>query len=181
MDGQRQSGAGESACNHTTDSACPGPATHVRHRGKARIPDEAGRRMKVMILSSIIPDSYWRGRRLSPCAGLLILIVLLCVGMLAQAPTPAAPLKKATTVTNPVPVQLAGTPEMTAADVSAFLDGIMPEQLAREDIAGAVVLVIKDGKVLYTKGYGYADVDKKPGSLSFYEPNSQPFPCRSFQ
>ena len=69
------------------------------------------------------------------------------------------------------------TPEMTAADVSAFIDGIMPAQLAREDIAGAVVLVIKDGKVLFTKGYGYSDVEKRipvtpdgtlfrPGSIS---------------
>jgi len=66
---------------------------------------------------------------------------------------------------------------MTAADVSAFLDGLMPNQLAREDITGAVVLVIKDGKVLFTKGYGYACGDKKtpvlpdgtlfrPGSVS---------------
>jgi len=50
---------------------------------------------------------------------------------------------------------------MTTADVSAFLDGIMPQQLAREDIGGAVVLVVKDGKILFAKGYGYADIDKK--------------------
>ena len=66
---------------------------------------------------------------------------------------------------------------MTAPDVAAFLDGVMPLQIAREDIAGAVVLVVKDGKVLYAKGYGYADVEKKtpvtpdgtlfrPGSIS---------------
>ena len=41
---------------------------------------------------------------------------------------------------------------MTAADVSAFLDGIVSQQLAREDIGGAVVLVIKDGKVYSPKG-----------------------------
>ena len=50
---------------------------------------------------------------------------------------------------------------MTASDVSAFIDGILPEQLAREDIAGAVVLVVKDGKVLFAKGYGFADGDRK--------------------
>jgi len=66
---------------------------------------------------------------------------------------------------------------MTADDVSAFLDGIMPQQLAREDIAGAVISVVKDGKVLFAKGYGYSDVEKKtpvsaentlfrPGSIS---------------
>lgn len=50
-------------------------------------------------------------------------------------------------------------------------------QLQREDIAGAVVVVVKDGKVLVSKGYGYADVKKRtpvspeatlfrPGSIS---------------
>ena len=34
-------------------------------------------------------------------------------------------------------------------------------QLEREDIAGAVISVVKDGKVLFAKGYGYADVEKK--------------------
>ena len=66
---------------------------------------------------------------------------------------------------------------MTQEDVGAFLDGILPQQLAREDIAGAVVSVVKDGKVLFARGYGYADVEKKtpvspdntlfrPGSIS---------------
>lgn len=66
---------------------------------------------------------------------------------------------------------------MTAADVGAFLDGFVPMQLARENIAGAVVLVVKDGQILFAKGYGYSDVEKKtpvfvdntlfrPGSVS---------------
>jgi len=54
---------------------------------------------------------------------------------------------------------------MTAADVGAFLDGLIPVQLQRDDIAGAVVAVVKDGQVLFAKGYGYADVSaKKPVS-----------------
>jgi CubicO group peptidase (beta-lactamase class C family) len=66
--------------------------------------------------------------------------------------------------------------ELTAADVEAFLDGIVPLQLNRDDIAGATVAVVKGGKQLFTKGYGYADVKKKkpvtaetlfrPGSVS---------------
>ena len=67
--------------------------------------------------------------------------------------------------------------ELTAADVHAFLDGFVPMQLEREDIAGAVVLVVKDGAIFFAKGYGYSDVDKKtlvtvaatlfrPGSIS---------------
>jgi CubicO group peptidase (beta-lactamase class C family) len=67
--------------------------------------------------------------------------------------------------------------EMTAADLEAFLDGFVPMQLERENIAGAVVLVVKDGKVLFARGYGYSNVEKKtpvsvdatlfrPGSIS---------------
>jgi CubicO group peptidase (beta-lactamase class C family) len=52
--------------------------------------------------------------------------------------------------------------ELTAADVETFLDGIVPLQLDLEDVAGAIIAVVKDGKQLFTKGYGYADVkDKK--------------------
>ena len=68
-------------------------------------------------------------------------------------------------------------PELTATDLEAFLDGLIPAQLEREDIAGAAVAVVKDGKVLFAKGYGFSDVQKRksvspaetlfrPGSIS---------------
>jgi len=70
-----------------------------------------------------------------------------------------------------------GVHELTASDVEAFLDGIVPLQLEREDIAGATIAVVKDGNILFARGYGYADVEKKkpvspeetlfrPGSVS---------------
>jgi CubicO group peptidase (beta-lactamase class C family) len=46
-------------------------------------------------------------------------------------------------------------------DLEAFFDGIIPLQLERSDVAGATVLVMKDGKELLRKGYGFADVAKK--------------------
>lgn len=52
-------------------------------------------------------------------------------------------------------------PQMTPADIGAFLDGIVPLELAKYDIAGAVVVVVKDGQILFEKGYGYADVATK--------------------
>ncbi len=68
---------------------------------------------------------------------------------------------KSASETRPV----AGTPEMTAQDVEAFLAGIIPQQLERENIAGATVAVVKDGKLLFSSGYGYSDVaSKKPVS-----------------
>jgi len=73
--------------------------------------------------------------------------------------------------------QAAGTHALTGEDLEAFLDGMMPAQLNREDIAGAVIAVVKDGKVIFAKGYGYSDVAKRtlvtpdatlfrPGSIS---------------
>ncbi len=56
-------------------------------------------------------------------------------------------------------------PVMTATDLGALFDGIMPLQLGSNDIAGAVVVVVKDGQVLFAKGYGYANVEaRKPVS-----------------
>ena len=57
--------------------------------------------------------------------------------------------------------QNAGPHDLNAADVAAWLDGLLPYGLKNGDIAGAVVAVVKDGNVLYQSGYGYADVDRK--------------------
>lgn len=52
---------------------------------------------------------------------------------------------------------------LTRGDLEAWLDGFMPYALKRGDIAGAVVVVVKDGGVLLQKGYGYADTSaQKP-------------------
>jgi CubicO group peptidase (beta-lactamase class C family) len=50
---------------------------------------------------------------------------------------------------------------LTAADVESFLDGLVPAQLGPADVAGAVIVVVKDGQVLFGRGYGYSDVEKK--------------------
>jgi CubicO group peptidase (beta-lactamase class C family) len=48
--------------------------------------------------------------------------------------------------------------ELTAEDVGSWLDGYLGGALARAHLAGAVVVVVKDGKVLVERGYGWADV-----------------------
>jgi CubicO group peptidase (beta-lactamase class C family) len=129
-----------------------------------------------MIRNFIIRNRPLRSYCLFRCACLSLLLIV-SVGMWAQTPRAATPAAKAAAPATAAQAQPASSPEMTAADVAAFLDGVMPLQLAREDIAGAVVLVVKDGKVLFAKGYGYADVAKKipvtpegtlfrPGSIS---------------
>jgi CubicO group peptidase (beta-lactamase class C family) len=53
--------------------------------------------------------------------------------------------------------------QLTNEDLTSFFDGMVPIQIERDDIAGAVVAVVKDGQVIFAKGYGYMDPkDKKP-------------------
>jgi CubicO group peptidase (beta-lactamase class C family) len=51
--------------------------------------------------------------------------------------------------------------ELTKTDVDAWLDGFMPYAIESGDIAGAVVVVVKDGQVLTQRGFGYADLAKR--------------------
>ncbi|HYF76576.1 MAG TPA: serine hydrolase domain-containing protein [Symbiobacteriaceae bacterium] len=46
------------------------------------------------------------------------------------------------------------------AEVEAFLDPIFAKHLAEYQIPGAVFLLVKDGRILFTKGYGLANVEK---------------------
>lgn len=103
----------------------------------------------------------------------------------ALAQVPAQPLQPDAVEASPVatapaqepPPVVDGVPALTQADAEAWLDGFMPYALAAGDIAGAVVVVVKDGQVLLQKGYGYADLAKRtpvdpaetlfrPGSVS---------------
>src|SRR5579863_3775796 len=83
-------------------------------------------------------------RRLCPLAGAVAFVAWPADG---APPAPAPPA--------PAPAE---GPQLNAADVGAWLDGFMPYALRSADIAGAVVVVVKDDKVLVEKGYGYADV-----------------------
>lgn len=66
---------------------------------------------------------------------------------------------------------------LTREDVTAWLDGLLPYAIQQGDLAGSVVSVVKDGRVLFEKGYGYADIAHgrrmdpertiiRPGSIS---------------
>src|SRR5262245_52768457 len=94
----------------------------------------------------------------------------------APSPLISAPSPPPTNVPA-VPPQPNAAPELTKADFETFLDALIPSQLRNRNIAGAVVSVVKDGQVLFQKGFGYADVEEKrpvipdqtlfrPGSIS---------------
>jgi CubicO group peptidase (beta-lactamase class C family) len=102
-------------------------------------------------------------------------------GAQSAQPTLVPPLKQpvgpAATATPQVIPGAAVSRPLTAPDVEAWLDGYMPYALKSGDVAGAVVVVVKDGQVLLQKGYGYADVKTRapvdpertlfrPGSVS---------------
>jgi CubicO group peptidase (beta-lactamase class C family) len=53
------------------------------------------------------------------------------------------------------------TAPLTEANVSAWLDSYLLPGVHAGDIAGAAVVVVKDGKVLLERGYGMSDVAKR--------------------
>ena len=104
-----------------------------------------------------------RARMLS--VSCLSALVLALAGAFAAAPeeAPVAP------AVPPAAVSLTDT------DVNSWLDGYLPYALKTGDIAGAVVVIVKDGEVLTERGYGYSDVAaKKPvdPKLTLFRPGS---------
>lgn len=108
-------------------------------------------------------------------AGVLSIGALLVTGALAQ--TGQAPETPAQLPPAALQAAEADTHALTKDDVGAWLDGMVPFGIARGGIAGAVVVVVKDGHVLFEKGYGYSDVKAekpvdpkttlfRPGSIS---------------
>ncbi|MCO6512008.1 MAG: beta-lactamase family protein [Aridibacter famidurans] len=116
-------------------------------------------------------------------AALAALLLLLLASFPGQSPEPT-PAAEATPEAGSAPEAQAEGEEapspadkLTAADLDAFFEGILPAQLERENIAGATVSVVRDGEVIFAKGYGYADVKARkpvdaektlfrPGSIS---------------
>jgi CubicO group peptidase (beta-lactamase class C family) len=119
------------------------------------------------------------------------LILMTCIGTVsavaAQKPPQTGPATPTTSPSLPATPQAQpqaappAAPEPThsleATDVASFLDGILPYAIQRGSIAGGVFVVVKDGNIVFAKGYGYADVQKhipvradqtlfRPGSVS---------------
>ena len=69
----------------------------------------------------------------------------------------------------------AGEHQLTAEDVNAWLDGKLPDALKNGDIPGAVVSVVKDGQVVTTRGYGWADTGASGGQPVAVDPQKSLF------
>ncbi|MEZ4773869.1 MAG: serine hydrolase domain-containing protein [Bacteroidia bacterium] len=71
-----------------------------------------------------------------------------------------------------VPVLLPDTNGIWSKEnTEAFFDGLVPAYLESSHIAGATVSIVKDGKLFFSKGYGYTNVPNKekvdPGKSLF--------------
>jgi len=106
------------------------------------------------------------------------LVAAIALPLRAQEPAAASAAPPAVApASTPVAAAPVGAPSLTSEDAQAWLDGFMPYALQNGDVAGAVVVVVKDGKVLVAQGYGFSDLDKgapvdpertlfRPGSVS---------------
>ncbi len=60
----------------------------------------------------------------------------------------------------PTPATAAGPPD-DPAELEAFLDGFMASAMDRYHVPGLVFVMVKDGQVFLSKGYGYANIAGK--------------------
>src|SRR5205814_4312643 len=98
----------------------------------------------------------------------------------AQGPAPSPLISAPSPPPEHIPAvaqQSSPPPELSKADFETFLDALIPSQLRNRNIAGAVVSVVKDGQLLFQKGYGYAAFEaKKPvlADQTLFRPGSTP-------
>ncbi|HWP45463.1 MAG TPA: serine hydrolase domain-containing protein [Blastocatellia bacterium] len=57
--------------------------------------------------------------------------------------------------------QKRSTLRIDAAELQSFVDSIFAEEMEKEHLPGAVFVLVKDRKVALSKGYGYANLEKK--------------------
>lgn len=79
----------------------------------------------------------------------------------AQVPTPANPVPPSPSGNTSIKNVPAGPAALTSQDLRTFFDALVPYMLKRNDIAGGVIAVVKDGHLIFAQGYGYANVAKR--------------------
>lgn len=86
-------------------------------------------------------------------------LLLLPAASWAQAPIQITPLPE----TRHATVTQLGASDLDVRNLQPWLDAQMNEVMQQGAATGAVIVVVKDGELLYSKGYGYADAAaKKP-------------------
>lgn len=85
-----------------------------------------------------------------------LLIVTMSLLGLTAGPVRAAPPKPADSATS-----AASAHPLTTQDLESFFSGLVPYALQSSDMAGAGISVVKDGRIIFTKGYGLANRKKR--------------------
>jgi CubicO group peptidase (beta-lactamase class C family) len=89
--------------------------------------------------------------------GLAAFVASVGLGAAMAQQSPPLPAAASTTAA----VRPTDAAPLTSQDLGAFFDGLMPYALRRNDIVGGVVAVVRDGQVLFARGYGYADLARR--------------------
>lgn len=99
------------------------------------------------------PPSGGRQRRLLRAAAAVAAVTALAGGCAGPVPE---------SVQEP-PTPSVATAELTAQDLEAWLDGLVPAALRQSGIPGASISVVHDGELLSARGYGHADTGADGG------------------
>lgn len=102
-------------------------------------------------------------------------VALVVVALLASLSLLTACGSTSSSASLPPPEPPAGEHQLTSEDVNAWLDGKLPDALKNGDIPGAVVTVVKDGQVVTTRGYGWADTGASGGRPVAVDPQTSLF------
>jgi CubicO group peptidase (beta-lactamase class C family) len=98
---------------------------------------------------------------LAVCAAAVLLQASAARSATSSVPAAPAAVPAALAADPAAPQPASSAHPLERADLESWLDGMVPYALKAGDMAGAVVVVVKDGHVLLQKGYGYSDVSKK--------------------
>ena len=87
-------------------------------------------------------------------------IMFVLMILLSAAGPAAAQENRASPGGNTHPSALQQPGPTDPAELEAFLDDLIGKEMTEYHIAGAAVSVVKDGKLFFAKGYGYADIEE---------------------
>jgi CubicO group peptidase (beta-lactamase class C family) len=88
---------------------------------------------------------------------LLALALCMVASITAAAPGPVARSGQAVPPDQPTPPPR----QIEPRDLEAFFDGAFTTQLGAYHVPGVTVSLVRDGQVIFARGYGYADVDRR--------------------
>ncbi len=97
----------------------------------------------------------------------LIKFLLLFISFAAVfSPIAAGEVSTNETTDNETSANAAAVNPIDPDELEAFMDGAVNASLKAHHIPGAAVAVVEDGQIIFSKGYGYADIDERKPVLA---------------